>query len=81
MRTRVRKGGAHYSGADLVKLRELIERTRASGRELRDAGMEPAEIAEAFGLPEGAVRDLLSDAATVSPATMRAVAARKPRSI
>jgi DNA-directed RNA polymerase specialized sigma24 family protein len=63
----------------MAELRKRIAAARASARELTDHGMKPAEIAQVFRLPEGAVRDLLSDAPNLSPATMRALAARKPR--
>jgi DNA-directed RNA polymerase specialized sigma24 family protein len=67
------------NGADLAKLRELVEGARTSGRELASQGMTPREIAELFQLPEGAVHDLLSDATEISPATMQALARRKSR--
>lgn len=73
------RGSAHLNGAELAKLRELIEGARTSGRELAEQGLTPREIAELFELPEGAVRDLLSDAREVSAATIQALAARSRR--
>jgi DNA-directed RNA polymerase specialized sigma24 family protein len=69
-------GAAHLNGADLARLRELVEGARTSGRELAEQGLTPREIAELIELPEGAVRDLLSEATEVSPATIQALARR-----
>lgn len=73
----MRRGAPHLSGADLVELRKRLEALRISGRQLRDQGMAPSDIAQGFRLSERAVHEILSDAPSVSIATMQELGRRK----
>jgi len=61
------------NAAAMADLRKRIAAVRASARALAEQGMAAADIARTYHLPEGAVRDLLSDVPNVSPATTQAL--------
>lgn len=57
--------------AALAELDRLIAEVRGAARELVRQGMTSADVARANGLSEATVRDLVSDAPTLSASTRR----------